>query len=163
MKTTIRSNRAAIAIFELAALLCLTFVFTGCKKEAQVRAEKWPEPREIVRITASNQWRLKTARKSWPWKERNACSSKTINTCQGRICPDCANREHQKSRARARACDRPYKAGSRHSDRRAERADRSHGSPRLLCRCAARLLGGTRHPRPRHRRRPSTLNPDNHK
>jgi hypothetical protein len=40
MKTTIRSNRAAIAICELAALLCLTFVLTGCKKVAPPSPEK---------------------------------------------------------------------------------------------------------------------------
>ena len=34
MKTTIRSNGAVIAIGELAALLCLTFVLAACKKEA---------------------------------------------------------------------------------------------------------------------------------
>jgi len=40
MKTTIRSNCVATAKYELAALLCLTFVITGCKKEALPAAEK---------------------------------------------------------------------------------------------------------------------------
>jgi len=41
MKTTIRSNRVATAKYEIAALLCLTFVLTGCnKKEAAPSAGK---------------------------------------------------------------------------------------------------------------------------
>jgi Outer membrane efflux protein len=48
MKTTIRSNRAAIAIGELAALLCLTFVFTGCKKETVHSAGKVLGPTPVV-------------------------------------------------------------------------------------------------------------------
>jgi len=40
MKTTIRSNRVATAKYEIAALLSLTLVLTGCKKEAPPSAEK---------------------------------------------------------------------------------------------------------------------------
>jgi hypothetical protein len=82
MKTTIRFYRTVPAIFKLAALFSLIFVFSGCKEETassarkalvrttgvestenvrsdseasyltQVRAEKWPEPRIVRADTA---------------------------------------------------------------------------------------------------------------
>ena len=78
MKTTIRSNRAAIAIFEIAALLCLTFVLTGCnKKEAVPSAEKAlvrtpvVESRENVRSDSEASYLAQVRAEKWPEPQRD--------------------------------------------------------------------------------------------
>src|SRR5271165_6567957 len=50
MKTTIRSNHAALAICALAALLCLTFVLSGRKKETAPSAGKVLVPTPVVEL-----------------------------------------------------------------------------------------------------------------
>ena len=82
MKTTIRSNRVATAKYEIAALLCVTFVLTGCnKKEAVPSAEKALlrtsvlDLRENVRSDSEASYPAQVRAENWPEPQRDGADN----------------------------------------------------------------------------------------